>query len=176
MALPNPEELNPDPGSRIADRASGSLPDWQIQTIEIFVRTADLLGLPKSIGQVYGLLFCTEEPLPLDAIKDRLQISKGSTSQALNTLKRLRAIKPVLILGERRDYYEPELQLRRLVSGFLNEQVIPHLDSGKVRIHAIKTQKEEDIPPKLQERLDRLNAWRSQSIKLIPIITKFLGK
>ncbi len=165
------------PTARAHDTPAAALPPWQLQTIELFVRAADLLGLPKSTGGVYGLIYSTEEPLPLDVIMTRLQISKGSTSQALTTLKRLKAIKPVFIPGDRRDHYVPETQLRRLVSGFLHDQVVPHLESGRERLAFIENQAAADHPvsPKLKQRLKRLQSWRSQSEKLIPLITRFLG-
>ena len=51
--------------------------------IDVFVRAASLIGLPRSIGEIYGLLFCTPQALSFDELVERLQISKGSVSQGL---------------------------------------------------------------------------------------------
>jgi len=150
------------------------LAPWQVDTIEIFIRAADVLGIPKSVGQTYGLLFVTEAPLSMEAIQVRLGISKGSASQSLQFLRRVSAIKPVYIPGERRDHYQPELEIKRLLTGFLKDQVEPHLDSGKSRLAALDNQKG-DIPPEIQKRLRRLQGWRARAEKLLPLIVTVLG-
>ena len=71
-------------------------PDWQVHSIELFIRTADLLGLPTSLGQVYGLLFSTDSALHLDTFQRSLGISKVCTSQALNPLRRRMRSNPFL--------------------------------------------------------------------------------
>ena len=45
--------------------------------IDVFVRAASLIGLPRSIGEIYGLLFYAQA-LSFDELVERLQISKGS--------------------------------------------------------------------------------------------------
>ena len=165
------------PTVRQSDTAANTatpLPDWQIQTIDLFVRAADLLGIPKSVGLVYGLLFSTEAPLPLDAIKDRLQISKGSTSQALQFLKRIQAVKPIFIHGDRRDHFEPELEMKKLIGGFLRDQVQPHLESGDTRLKSIQNQNGE-VPAIIKKRLNRMAGWRKRADQLLPLIVTVLG-
>ena len=68
--------------------------------IDLFVRGVRVLGLPKSIGEIYGLLYISSAPLPLDAIVAKLGISKGSASQGLRFLRNLGAVVPVEIEGE----------------------------------------------------------------------------
>jgi DNA-binding transcriptional regulator GbsR (MarR family) len=57
------------------------------EVIELFIRMADVLNLPRSVGEIYGLLFIASEPLCLDDCRLRLNISKGSTSQGLKILR-----------------------------------------------------------------------------------------
>ena len=51
------------------------------EVVALFVRVADLLNLPRSVGELYGVLYISEEPLCLDDLRLKLRISKGSTSQ-----------------------------------------------------------------------------------------------
>ena len=60
--------------------------------IDLFLNAANSFGLPKSYGQIYGLLFCRDEPLAMDEVMDLLHISKGSASQGLRALRQLGAI------------------------------------------------------------------------------------
>ena len=65
----------------------------ELEIISIFVRLADLLNLPKTVGEIYGLLFITESPMCLDDLMKKLKISKGSTSQGLKILRSFGALK-----------------------------------------------------------------------------------
>ncbi len=148
------------------------------QVVDIFVDGVRVLGLPKSIGEIYGLLFISKDPLALDDLVKRLQISKGSASQGLRMLKSLGAVRE--IGGERRTHYEPAIELKRLVGGFIREQVRPHLESGKAKINRLAetTQEIEDLDHRrfLSERIGRLETWMSSSGKVLPLLQKIFGQ
>ena len=63
-----------------------TLDDWEVAVIDLFLNAANSFGLPKSYGQIYGLLFCRDQPLAMDEVMELLQISKGSASQGLACL------------------------------------------------------------------------------------------
>ena len=52
---------------------------WQ-EIVEVGARICQHLGLPKSSGQIYGLLFLSVEPLSLSDMSYMLGVSKGSVS------------------------------------------------------------------------------------------------
>ena len=60
--------------------------EWESAVIDLFLNAAQSVGLPKSLGQIYGLLFCRDESLSMGEIMELLQISKGSASQGLRAL------------------------------------------------------------------------------------------
>ena len=62
------------------------LDEWEIAVIDLFLNAANSFGLPKSYGQIYGLLFCRDQSLSMDEVMKLLQISKGSASQGLRAL------------------------------------------------------------------------------------------
>lgn len=150
------------------------------QVVSVFVDGVRVLGLPRSIGEIYGLLFISETALSLDDLVTRLRISKGSASQGLRMLKSLGAVREVEGGTERRTYYEPAIELKRLAGGFIREQVRPHLESGKSKIsHLTSTAQEIDDPARrkfLNERLKRLETWISSSGRILPVIQKILGQ
>ena len=43
------------------------LGDWEGAVIDLFLNAANTFGLPKSYGQIYGLLFCRNQPLATHA-------------------------------------------------------------------------------------------------------------
>ena len=44
----------------------------QREVIALFVNGVRVLGLPKSIGEIYGLLFISPDPLALDVIVSKM--------------------------------------------------------------------------------------------------------
>jgi DNA-binding transcriptional regulator GbsR (MarR family) len=150
------------------------------QVVAVFVDGVRVLGLPRSIGEIYGLLFISQTGLSLDDLVQRLHISKGSASQGLRMLKNLGAVRETQGGAERRTYYEPAIELKRLAGGFIREQVRPHLESGKTKI-GILAEKAQDIddPDRrkfLSERVERLDTWMRSGGKVLPVLQKLLGQ
>jgi DNA-binding transcriptional regulator GbsR (MarR family) len=152
------------------------------QMVAFFVDGVKVLGLPRSIGEIYGLLFVSRDPLSLDDLVERLGISKGSASQGLRMLRNLGAVREAdgNGNGERRTYYEPAVELKRLVGGFIREQIRPHLDSGKAKIeHLAATASAVADPAQrefLGERIERLEQWVRSGGRVLPILQKLLGQ
>lgn len=152
------------------------------QVISLFVDGVRVLGLPRSVGEIYGLLYISPAPLSLDDLVERLGISKGSASQGLRTLKTLGAVREANPNGqpERRTYYEPAIELKRLVGGFIREQIRPHLDSGKSKVGELASAAAAIDHPEyrqfLKDRIERLNHWMKTGGKVLPILQKLLGE
>jgi DNA-binding transcriptional regulator GbsR (MarR family) len=152
------------------------------EVLAVFVDGVRVLGLPPSIGEIYGLLFISQSPLSLDDLVQRLKISKGSASQGLRTLKSLGAVRETNGNGngERRTYYEPAVELKRLVGGFIREQIRPHLDSGRHKIKRLGDLANAETDPNrrkfLLDRTDRLNHWIRNGGRVLPIIQRILGQ
>ena len=69
-----------------------SLSPFQLESVSLFISIFGVLSLPRSVGEIYGLLFSTQEPLSLDDVQNRLQLSRGSASEGLRWLRSLGAI------------------------------------------------------------------------------------
>lgn len=164
------------------DGSTHALDPLQRQVVDFFVDGVRVLGLPRSIGEIYGLLFISRVPLSLDDLVHSLNISKGSASQGLRMLKSLGAVREAESNGgaERRTYYEPAVELKRLVGGFIREQIRPHLDSGKAKINRLAetAQEVEDDEQRqfLCDRVERLEHWLRSGGRVLPIIQRILGQ
>ncbi len=157
---------------------SQNLSSIQQQVVDFFVDGVRVLGLPRSIGEIYGLLFISSEPLALDDLVQKLDISKGSASQGLRTLKTLGAVREAENISDRRTYYEPATDLKRLVGGFIREQIRPHIDSGKSKLQQLQETAALTTDPIerafLNERIERLESWMKRGGQLLPILQKLL--
>lgn len=149
----------------------------EVESIDFFVRMMSILGLPRSVGEIYGLLYFNSKPLSMDLISSRLNISIGSASQGLKTLRALKAVRTTYIPGDRRDHYSAESEFRRLFSTFLNDEIMPHLESAEDRIR-----KMDDEIASLQVedkdffniRIEKLKRLTKASKRLLPLLAKLL--
>jgi len=83
--------------------------------IEGIGHLASTMGLSRAIGQLYATLFLSNEPLCLDDMAERLKISKGNASVNIRELEKLGVVRKVWIKGSRKDFYEAELDLEKLI-------------------------------------------------------------
>ena len=145
--------------------------------VSFFVDAADMLGVPKSVAAIYGICFASPEPLGFSEIQERLDISSGSISQGLRVLRNVGALKEVSMTSARRECFEPDIELRKLISHYLEERVGRQLKAGSGRLAVIT----KAIPSGpggsakvLKERLNSLRAWHDKSSSLLPVIKAFL--
>lgn len=165
--------------AEVREGGSVRVNDWELAVLDLFVGAAQMIGFPKSVGQIYGLLFCSSEPLPMDDFVERLGLSKGSVSQGLALLRQLGAVRVQFVVGDRRDHYVAEVGLRRLLSGFLREKIEPHLENGQARLNHLETLLDTLDPSQrahAKERLSMLTSWHKQTRGLLPLVKAVVGK
>lgn len=149
---------------------------FQEETIRLFVNAAKVLSIPRSMGEIFGLLYSTDRPLALDDVVNYLGISKGSASQGLRWLRDIGAVRSVYITGDRRDHFEAETELRRLVLGFLRETVEPHLTRGPDYLERIEAATGA-LPPATRKfaegRASKLRRWHKFASQTLPMFLNF---
>ena len=161
-------------------RMDGRAPDvaaFEAAMVGFFVEAADLMGVPKSVAALYGICFASPEPLSFADIEQKLDLSKGSISQGLRFLREVGALKEVSTAADRLDRFEPDMELRKLASHWIEERLQKQLNSGQSRLVAIG----KSIPlgkngaaKKLNARLKALQDWHDRTQRLLPIIRTFL--
>jgi len=146
--------------------------------VGIFTDMVRMIGLPPSIGAIYGLLYIEGEPLDMDELAARLAISKGSASQGLRVLRTLGAVERVMPPGARREHFIAGTQLKRIVGAFLQTRVLPQLEHGFT-----ETKRMENLAAKvpdaarrefIRERLDRMRNWQKRGSQALGLIHRFL--
>ena len=109
-------------------------------------------GLPRIAGRILGLLLVSPEPLALDAIAERLGVSRASVSTDARRLVEQGVLERVGRTGDRKDYYQmaadsPERSLEHRLTAF--RQFLALLDDAR------------RLPgqdPAVQERLEDMSA------------------
>ena len=72
-------------------------------------------GLNNIMAQLYAILYLSDAPLSLHDMVERLKISKGSVSVNIRALERYGVVKRVWVKGSRRDYYEAETDISKVI-------------------------------------------------------------
>lgn len=150
---------------------------FEAAMVGFFVEAADLMGVPKSVAALYGICFAAPEPMSFADIEQKLDLSKGSISQGLRFLREVGALKEVSAAADRVERFEPDMELRKLASRWLEERLEKQLLSGRSRLQAIG----KSIPAGrkssariLKARLKALQNWHDRTRSLLPVVKTFL--
>ena len=184
------------PGSRSTEVVA-----FESEMVAFFVDAAELLGVPKSVAAIYGIVFASPEPLSFSEIEERLAISKGSVSQGLRVLRDVGAIKeasypdldaqdsepqtPLSHLPSPkstrtsmgRDRFEPDMELRKLIKHFLESRLQSQLESSRGRLQQLEAKipsANAEQAARLRDRTKYLSSWNKKARALIPIAKTFL--
>ena len=155
-----------------------SLDAFQHECVTLFVNAAASLSIPRSIGEIYGLLFSTEEPLSLDDLTARLHMSRGAAHEGLRWLKGIGAAKSVYIPRVRKEHFVAETSLRRLAAGYLHDRIEPHLVKGQDRLRQLR--EAAGASPEKEEfqsgRVTQVTNWYKFLQRALPAVKALAGK
>ena len=163
------------------DKINGANPRLEpveVEVIHLFVQFSRALGQPRSVAEIYGLLFISHKPLPMDDLIERLNLSKGSGSQGLKYLQDLGAVRTVYVAGERRTHYEAVAELRNLAGRFLRQQILTHFEGSKTRLERIADQVKNlsgEQRKFVTTRVKLLRSWEKNGRRMLPFVAKMLG-
>jgi HTH-type transcriptional regulator, glycine betaine synthesis regulator len=105
--------------------------------IEAWGAMGSLWGINRSVARVHALLMASEEPISLDEIAERLQISKGNASMSLRELRTFGVVRQVEAPGDRRDFYVTEPDVWTMFFRILRERKRREFDPALEAIHRL---------------------------------------
>jgi len=147
-----------------SETESPPLTESEKSLIELVVDFGRMIGLQKSVCEIYGLLFASFEPLSMEKISKKLQISLGSTSQGLKVLKDLGAVKTLYVVGQRKDFYE-------------GDEMRPRLNATEVRLKEIQDSLEKsdsEYRDQMAERVDLIRKLNNRAKRIVPAVSTVL--
>ena len=178
LSVKKSKALRAAPGADLQALQPASLSAFQLQSVALFIHVFGALSLPRSIGEIYGLLFSTPEPLSLDDVQLRLHLSRGSASEGLRWLRSLGAVNQVYLAGIRKEHFTAETSLRKLASGYLRDRIDPHLENGPNRLSILESSIDPASPTAHFEksRLGQIAGWYKFFGKVLPLVKALAGK
>jgi DNA-binding transcriptional regulator GbsR (MarR family) len=163
--------------------AGASLGRTRLEMIEAGGRLWQMLGLPRSTGQIYGLLYLSPRALSLDEIAGLLSISKASASTGTRQLASWHAVRQVWVPGERRDHFESVADLREVLRACYHGFFRPKLTKSQGKLAALLATLEAErkagtVPREeyefCRERLGSIGALQDRLLRVLPLAEKFL--
>ena len=143
------------------------------EVIGYFSPWGEVLGVPRSVAQIYGLLYAAIEPMAFEVIRDKLAMSQGSVSQGLKFLRERELVTVVKVAGEKRETYAAVPSLGRFVQAQLKGEVAPRLAAGAARLAKLRELASGDA--ERAERIERLSGWNRRGSELLPMLLNLMG-
>lgn len=101
-------------------------------------------GVNRSIGQIHALLYLSEQPLTAEDLAETLGLARSNVSNSLKELLQWSLIRRVSILGDRRDFYEAEVDLWEMVARIAEGRKTRELDPTLTTLRTCMTEAEND--------------------------------
>ena len=137
---------------------------------------ASRFSLSPTVGQIYGLLYLSPQPVSLDEMVEKLGISKGSASTNVRVLESWNAANKVWVNNSRKDYYEAnpdilEVVINRIKQGLRKriEEVESRFKFTNIKNLDLKNSKNSDFLKGRLKKLEDIYLFISELLKSIPL-------
>jgi DNA-binding transcriptional regulator GbsR (MarR family) len=102
--------------------ATSSTETAELRIAEVIGKVMEFWGFKAVHGRLWAILYLSPEPLSAPELCERLQVSTGAVSMALADLQKWGVVHKAWRPGERRDFYEPETSIWKMVSRVFRER------------------------------------------------------
>lgn len=140
-------------------------------------------GLNNIMAQLYAVLYLSAKPLSLDDMVERLKISKGSASVNIRALERYGVVRRVWVKGTRKDYYEAESDISKVIMDRIQAMAKARLSEVNSMINSShealgrvssKDGVEEESVKVFKDRLEKLRGIYNQAQALFDLFNSTL--
>lgn len=112
--------MNPNP--TLSGPTSHALQRAELGVADAVGALMELWGFRRQLGRVWTVLFLSDRPLAAPDLCDRLHISTGLLSMSLAELRHWGVVRSVPVAGDRKEHFEAETNIWKLVARVLRER------------------------------------------------------
>ncbi len=87
-------------------------------------------GFKRAMGRIWAVLYLSPQPLSAQELGDRLTMSAGAISMTTSELLKWGVVKKVWKPGDRRDYFEPETSIWKMVTRVFRERELAQVGTS----------------------------------------------
>jgi DNA-binding transcriptional regulator GbsR (MarR family) len=135
----------------------------------------DEWGVNRSVSQIHGLLYLSEQPLTAEDIAEQLGMARSNVSNSIKELLSWNLIRRIPIMGERRDHFEAETDIwevaARIAAGRKQREIDPAIEA--LRACVADAADDPKISPLASKRLkemllftETVDSWFTQMLKV----------
>jgi DNA-binding transcriptional regulator GbsR (MarR family) len=160
------------------------LEEIQNRFLESISRMSDDFGLNGFVAKLYGLLYLNAKPLSLDEIAEALGASKGNVSLNIRELENWGAVRKVWVKGSRKDYYEADPDIKKVLSNKLKSALekriiqisgmIEEFNSTIMKANGELNEEEKAIASGYLERLKKIEELKTMAATALAFANKLL--
>ncbi|MEJ2800396.1 GbsR/MarR family transcriptional regulator [Comamonadaceae bacterium PP-2] len=152
------------------------LPPLSLQFVSHFGEMGSRWGISRTVGQIYALLYLSDEPLNADDIAQTLGFSRSNVSMGLKELQAWRLVQMRHLPGDRREYFQAPEDVweifRVLAEERRRREIEPTLSLLRsALLEKPSNPKEEHAQARMREMhelIDRLLTWFDDVQRLQP--------
>jgi HTH-type transcriptional regulator, glycine betaine synthesis regulator len=115
----------------------------ELAVAETVGQLMELWGFRRQLGRIWAVLFLSDRPLAAPELCERLDISTGLLSMSLAELREWGVVRGVDVEGDRKEHYQAETNVWRLVAHVLRERekkaVEASLSAFERALHDVRT-------------------------------------
>jgi DNA-binding transcriptional regulator GbsR (MarR family) len=100
----------------------------ELLVAEAVGRLIEFWGFRAVLGRIWAILYLSEQPLSASQLCDRLTISTGAASMSLAELERWGVVVRHRPMGERKDFFEAETDIWKMVSRVYRERELVQIE------------------------------------------------
>ena len=113
-------------------------------------------GFKRVMGRIWTTLYLNEDPLSAAEVCGRLEISAGAASMTLGELEHWGVVRRSRKPGDRREYFEAETDIWKMVSRVLRERELAQVQRALDAFDRARSGLAQKIPPGEQSRTLRM--------------------
>jgi len=148
--------------------------NFQIKFANAAGMLASRFSINPTVGQLYGLLYMSPEPVSLNEMVEKLGISKGAVSTNIRILESWGAVKKVWVDNSRKDYYEANPDTLNIIIDRLKNGLSRRLEETKESVSRIDEEMKADKIPEVngfyKERISNIKEMYGQAKQLMNLL------
>ena len=136
-------------------------------------------GVPRSMAEIHALLYIEGRPLCVDEIMGRLEVSRGTASTTLRNLADWGLVSRVRPRGERREFFEAEQDVWKLLSLIVRARKRRELEpllAGLAKARELAAGNTEASPAEQKSHDERLESMHDALRRLDRLSDQFIGR
>lgn len=158
-----------------------TIEDIRNDLIHVIGEKAEKFGFPRIAGQLEGLLLFTNQPMSLDEMAERLEVSKGSVSTNIRLLERWKVVRKVYHRGARKNFYEIRGNIWEIETEIMSsivkdeiERVKGLMSNCETDLNAIQgtTKEENEEIAFLEQRFSEINEYIESAEHILNLLLK----